>query len=98
MRSIVGCATRRVKLAGTEGRRHGDYRNDGIMDYFWSTFRLWFVVPKRKAGPEEEVQFIGVVDAVRQSLEMVRLGLTVVTIDLQKTRPSLRQPDFHLQR
>lgn len=98
VRDIVGRTTRWVELAGAEGRGDGHYRNDRVLYGFWGTCRHRFIEPNRKAGPEEEIQFLGVVDTIRQGLEVVRAGLTTVTGGLQKTRPWLRQPDSHLRR
>ena len=91
MRDIVGCTTRRVELAGAESRSDGYYRNDRLVDGVWSICRHGLIEPKRKARPEEEIQVLGVVDAVRQSLEMVRPQPTTVTGGLQETRPWRRQ-------
>lgn len=98
VRDIVSRTTRGVELAGAEGRRDGYYRDDRILYGFWSTCRHGFIEPNRKAGPEEEIQFFVVVDAIRQGLEVVRAGLTMATGGLQKTRPWLRQSDSHLRR
>lgn len=91
MCGIAGCATRWVELAGTEGRSDGYDRNDRILDSLWGIFRHGLVVSNCKTGPEEEVHVVNVVDAVCQSLGLVRPELTVVTGDLQKRWPWLHQ-------
>lgn len=64
MRGIVSCATRGVELASAEGRRDGNNGEHRVMDSLRSIFWRGFVESKRKAGPEEQVQFVNVVDAV----------------------------------
>lgn len=98
VRDIVGRTTRRVELARAEGRGDGYYWDDRVLYGFWSTWRHGFIEPHGKAGPEEEIQFLGLVDAIRQGLEVVRAGLNTLTGGLQKTRPWLRQPDSRLRR
>lgn len=69
VRSIVGCATRWVELAGAEGCGDRDDRENRIVDGLWGVCGLGLVESKRKACPEEEIQLICVVDAVRQGLQ-----------------------------
>lgn len=64
MRGIVSCASRRVELTSAKGRRDGNDGEHRIMDSLWCIFWQGFVESKRKAGLEEEVQFVKIVDAV----------------------------------
>lgn len=91
MCDIAGCATRWVELAGTEGSSDGHDRNDSILDSLGGIFRHRFVESHCEAGPEEDVHFFNAIDAVCQSLGLVRLELTVATSDLQKRWPWLHQ-------
>lgn len=55
------------------------------MDSLWGSFGHRFIEPECKAGPEEEIHCLDVVDGVGQSLEIGEIGLSTVKGSLQET-------------